>query len=67
MPLLPFTLYSTIGTTLWVGLLAIAGYKLGNNYELVEKYLDPVSKIVLVSLVIFLILWIFRKRLRRAN
>jgi hypothetical protein len=33
----------------------------------VEKYLDPVSKIVLVSLVIFLILWIFRKRLRRAN
>jgi membrane protein DedA with SNARE-associated domain len=67
MPLLPFTLYSTIGTTLWVGLLAIAGYKLGDHYELVEKYLDPVSKIVLVSLVIFLILWIFRKRLRRAN
>jgi membrane protein DedA with SNARE-associated domain len=67
MPLLPFTLYSTIGTTLWVGLLAIAGYKLGDHYELVEKYLDPVSKIVLVSLVIFLLLWIFRKRLRRAN
>lgn len=67
MPLLPFTIYSTIGTTLWVGLLAIAGYQLGDNYEIVEQYLDPVSKIVLVSLGIFLILWLVRKRLRRAN
>lgn len=67
MPLLPFTIYSTIGTTLWVGLLAIAGYQLGDHYQIVEQYLDPVSKIVLVSLGIFLILWLVRKRLRRAN
>ncbi len=64
MPLLPFTLYSTIGTTLWVGFLTAAGYKLGDHYDLVDKYLGPVSKIVLASLIIFLILWIARKRLR---
>jgi membrane protein DedA with SNARE-associated domain len=65
MPLLPFTLYSTVGTTLWVGFLTAIGYKLGNNYELVDEYLGPVSKIVLASLIIFFLLWVARKRLRR--
>src|SRR5919199_2128955 len=46
MPLVPFLIYSTIGTTLWVTLLTFLGYVLGNNYELVDEYLGPVSKIV---------------------
>ena len=65
MPLLPFTLYSTIGTTLWVSFLTAIGYKLGDHYELVDEYLAPVSKIVLASLIIFFLLWVVRKRLRR--
>ncbi len=67
MPLFPFILYSTLGTTLWVSFLTFTGYKLGNNYELVEQYLGPVSKIVLVILVLSLILWIVRKQIRRSN
>jgi membrane protein DedA with SNARE-associated domain len=67
MPLLPFVLYSTLGTTLWVSFLTFAGYKLGNNYELVDQYLGPVSKIVLVIIVVFLILWIVRKQMRRSS
>jgi membrane protein DedA with SNARE-associated domain len=62
MPMLPFLLFSTIGTILWVTFLTMAGYFLGNNYELVDKYLDPISKIVAVTLVIALIIWIIRKR-----
>ncbi len=62
MPMVPFLLYSTIGTVLWVTFLTMAGYFLGNNYELVDKYLDPLSKIVAVTLVIALIIWIIRKR-----
>lgn len=65
MPLVPFFLYSTIGTTLWVGLLTYAGYLLGDNYELVDEYLGPVSKIVLVTLIIALVLWVVRKNMRR--
>lgn len=65
MPLVPFLLYSTLGTLLWVGLLTYAGYALGNNYELVEEYLAPVSKIVLVTLVIAFILWLVRRNMRR--
>ncbi|PPS41563.1 DedA family protein [Chroococcidiopsis sp. TS-821] len=65
MHLVPFLLYSTLGTLLWVGLLTYLGYVLGDNYELVDEYLAPVSKIVVVTLVIAFILWVVRKNMRR--
>ncbi len=65
MPLMPFLTYSTLGTLLWVGLLTYAGYALGDHYELVEKYLAPVSKIVLATLVIGFIIWLARRNMRR--
>jgi membrane protein DedA with SNARE-associated domain len=46
MPLLPFFLYSTIGTLGWVALLTYAGYFLGKNYNLVEEYIDVITKFV---------------------
>jgi membrane protein DedA with SNARE-associated domain len=67
MPLIPFTVYSTLGTTIWVTFLTFLGYKLGDNYELVDQYLGPVSKIVLAIIVIFFILWIVRKQMRRSS
>lgn len=65
MPLLPFLLYSTAGTTLWVSFLTFAGYKLGKNYELIEKYIDPISKIVVVTIVIWFVLWVVRKNMQK--
>ncbi|MGI0486961.1 DedA family protein [Pantanalinema rosaneae CENA516] len=62
MPLLPFTLYSTLGTTLWVSLLTFLGYKLGENYELVDEWLGPVSKVVVLGLMIGFAAWIWRRR-----
>lgn len=62
MKLLPFLIYSTIGTTIWVSLLTFAGYKLGENYELVDEYLAPVSKIVFILLVVALVFWLVQKR-----
>jgi membrane protein DedA with SNARE-associated domain len=64
MPLAPFVIYSTLGTTIWTCFLTFAGYKLGANYELVEEYIGPVSKIALVGLTIFFVLWLLRKRFR---
>lgn len=64
MKLAPFVIYSTLGTLLWTCFLTVAGYKLGANYELVEEYIAPVSKIALLSLAIFFIIWVVRKRLR---
>jgi membrane protein DedA with SNARE-associated domain len=39
-----------------------AGYALGQNYELVDQYLAPVSKILVVSLGVTLGLWIWKKK-----
>ncbi|HIK16931.1 MAG TPA: DedA family protein [Leptolyngbyaceae cyanobacterium M33_DOE_097] len=52
MPIAIFTLYSTLGTTIWVALLTYLGYVLGDNYEVVDKYLGPVSKVVILSLMV---------------
>jgi membrane protein DedA with SNARE-associated domain len=65
MPMIPFLIYSTIGTTLWVVFLTAAGYFLGKNYSLVEEYIAPVSKITLLALLIWFAIWIVRKRNRR--
>lgn len=65
MYLVSFLVYSTLGTILWVLFLTTAGYKLGEHYYLLEEYIGPISKIALLSLVIWLVIWIIRKRQRR--
>jgi membrane protein DedA with SNARE-associated domain len=62
MPLPQFLIYSTLGTLGWTMLLTFAGYFLGQNYTLVEKYLGPVSKIILAVLVVLGIVWLVRRR-----
>jgi membrane protein DedA with SNARE-associated domain len=62
MPIGSFLVYSTIGTALWCTLLTYAGYALGQNYTLVETYLGPVSKYVLIALVLALGIWLWRRR-----
>jgi membrane protein DedA with SNARE-associated domain len=51
-PLLPFFIYSTLGTLAWVTMLTYAGYALGKNYHLIEGYMDVITKVVLAILVI---------------
>ncbi|MBW4650764.1 MAG: DedA family protein [Kastovskya adunca ATA6-11-RM4] len=67
MPLVPFILYSTLGTTLWVGILTFAGYTLGKQYYLVEKYIGPIAKIVIAALLVGFILWIVLRKRRKKN
>jgi membrane protein DedA with SNARE-associated domain len=52
MPLGQFLAYSLAGTTIWMGGLAYAGYKLGQHYTLVEDYLGPGTKIVVAAVVL---------------
>lgn len=67
MDILPFLVYSTIGTTLWVSLLTVGGYlltKAGKNYQLIEEYLAPVSKIVLAIILAGFIIWVIKRKAR---
>ena len=49
MPLLPFLLYSALGTLAWSGLLAAAGYLLEGQYQAVAGYVNPVSNVIVGS------------------
>jgi len=63
MNMAAFLIYSTIGTTLWVGLLTYAGFALGQHYDLVDQYLGPVSKYVLIAIsIVFVIFLIVKNR-----
>ena len=53
MPLGQFLLFSTIGSLIWTGILTGAGYLLENHYERVADYVDPVSKAILIGLVLW--------------
>lgn len=67
MPIVPFTIYTTLGTIIWTAALTTLGYKLGSNYELVDEYLSPVSKIVLGILVLGFAAWLLKKNLDLRN
>lgn len=55
MPIGSFLLFSTVGTLLWTAALALAGFLLGQAYDVIEKYVDPVSTAVLAILFAFYI------------
>ena len=64
MPLLPFLIYSTVGSFIWVALLTYGGYILGENYEKISVYLKPASIVVLISVLAFSIYWIIKRRIK---
>jgi membrane protein DedA with SNARE-associated domain len=68
MPLPQFLLYTTIGSAIWSGLLAYAGYVLGANWEQVSELMDQYSDVVYVILAVIavaLVGWFVYSRLRR--
>lgn len=67
MQLVPFLLYSTLGTALWVGMLTYAGFVLGQNYKLVEKFLGPASGVVLVALIVAFAIWVARRKKKQQS
>lgn len=62
MPWFKFLLYSTIGTVCWNILLTYAGILLGQNYQIIEKFLGPISGVVLVGLLVFLGIWFLNRK-----
>lgn len=67
MPLIPFFLYSTIGTIGWVTLLTYAGYFLGKNYKLVEDYIDVITKVVVFGVLLAIAVFIGYRLWKRSR
>jgi membrane protein DedA with SNARE-associated domain len=68
MPLGRFLAYSLAGTTIWMGGLIYAGFRLGEHYDLVERYIGPGTKLVVAGVIVIYVVRLspsFRKRTRR--
>ena len=68
MPLPPFLLWTTAGSLIWTLLLTVAGMVLGEGYNNVELWIDPLSKVVKVGLVIAVLaggIWLGLRMWRR--
>jgi membrane protein DedA with SNARE-associated domain len=57
-----FLLFTTIGCALWMTALAFAGRLLGQNHEMVERVLGPVSTTVVVGILLTMIVRGIRSR-----
>jgi membrane protein DedA with SNARE-associated domain len=56
MPRRVFYLWTTLGSFLWVGGLAVLGFILEEGFRHIEGYVDPVGKVLIVA-VGLLFLW----------
>ncbi len=55
MPLGPFLIWTIAGSFIWTVLLTTAGFALGESYSQVESWIDPVSRVVKIVLLLVLI------------
>lgn len=67
MPFWRFTVYTFLGCLPWTFALAGAGYALGQNWDLVERYLRPVSIAVAVLVVAVVVWWLVRRARHRPD
>ncbi|MFJ1782983.1 DedA family protein [Streptomyces anulatus] len=66
MPLPLFVLLTTLGSLIWNSVLVMAGYRLGDQWEVVETYVGILSKAVVVLVAVALAAYV-AVRLRSRN
>ncbi len=64
MPLRKFLVWTTLGSFIWVVLLTYAGYLFGENYLIIETYLEKIKYFV-KPILILIVLYFFIKLLIR--
>ena len=70
MPVTKFLGYTTAGSLIWNTLFVWLGFQLGDRYHLVEQYMDPISKVVYVLIVLAalgVVAWMWRRSVRRSH
>lgn len=61
MPLLPFLLWTAFGTALWTIFLTYAGRFLGERFDVVDKWIGPVSWVVVSALFVWYLYRVVKK------
>lgn len=57
-----FLLYSAIGTGVWSGALAYIGWLLGKRYDIVSKYMGPVTYIILGGIALYIVFNVVKRK-----
>ena len=60
MRLVPFMLWTVLGSVLWTSLLTLAGYLLESQYDRIEKYLNPVSTGIFAIIAVWYVVRVIR-------
>ena len=64
MPLARFATLSTLGSGVWNAIFVSLGFALGERWEVVEGYMAPVSRVVLV-LGVLVVAWLVWRKIRQ--
>lgn len=59
-----FVLLTTAGSLIWNTVFVLAGYYLGENWHIAERYAGVFSRTVLVAVAAFVVWWIVQRALR---
>ena len=51
MPLIPFILYTAVGATLWNGFLTYLGFRLKQNWPVIQQYTHILDYFVVAGLI----------------
>ena len=64
MDKLLFSIYTALGAGIWVILLALLGYFLGNNQALIKEYLHQitVATVTIIAIILAIYFWIKREK-----
>ena len=60
MNLLSFSIYTTLGATIWVVILTLLGYYIGDNENLIQEYLTTIIYIILFLIVLGVFIYLKR-------
>lgn len=66
MDLRRFSLFTLLGSSIWTVGMAYAGYALGENWELVERWMQPIAWFFIVLIVAGIAWWIIKRTRRPA-
>ena len=64
MPLKKFLIWTTFGSLIWVALLTYSGYLFGENYLIIETYLDQIKYVVKPILILIFLYFFIRILIR---
>jgi len=58
MKIISFLIYTLIGALVWNGFLAYVGWKLGENWEIINNYAHILDIVVISIIVLIVLIWI---------